>query len=74
MFMVHRTLVQWALYILFKIVKSLIGHLAPVEMSDMSDDFHEHWTMVNAGGLALLGSNKSCLSLTICLQVIILYV
>ena len=42
--MVHQTFVRWALYILYKIVKSLIRHLGsePSEMSDMSDDFREH--------------------------------
>ena len=42
-FMVHQTFVRWTLYILFKIVKSLIRHLGlAMEMSDMTDVFHEH--------------------------------
>ena len=39
--MIHQTFVRWALYILFKYVKSLVRHLwaQPLEMFDVSDDF-----------------------------------
>ena len=43
--MIHQTFVRWALYVLFKFVKSDIWAYSS-EMSDVSDDFHEHCTLV----------------------------
>ena len=47
-FMIYQKFVRLALYILFKFVKSLIRHLGLAignVMSDVSDDFHEHWSI-----------------------------
>ena len=44
-FMVHQTSVQWALFKLFKFMKSLIRHLSLAigNVSDVPDDFRQHW-------------------------------